>query len=146
MSGAGGPSASGAEVARGSCLCGALRYRVTGPLRPVVACHCVMCRKTSGHFVAATAAREEHVTITGKARWYRSSARAERGFCPTCGSNLFWRSAGRVSLWAGSLDAAPADLRLAGHIFCGDKGAYYEITDGLPQAAGDDPDLALAPR
>ena len=38
----------------GGCLCGGVRYRATGPLRPVVACHCVQCRKTSGHHAAMT--------------------------------------------------------------------------------------------
>ncbi|WP_442475962.1 GFA family protein [Roseovarius litorisediminis] len=39
---------------RGSCQCGAVRYEVAGPLRQVVGCHCSQCRKTSGHYVAAT--------------------------------------------------------------------------------------------
>ena len=43
----------------GGCLCGAVRYRVAGPLRDVVACHCAQCRRSSGHFAAATAARYE---------------------------------------------------------------------------------------
>src|SRR5262245_23873659 len=28
----------------GSCLCGAVRFDITGPLRPVIACHCTQCR------------------------------------------------------------------------------------------------------
>ncbi len=123
----------------GGCLCGRVRYRVTGPLRPVVACHCRMCRKTSGHHVAATAAPPDRVAITGEPKWYRSSPQAERGFCPECGSNLFWRTEDHLSIFAGTLDEAPADLRLVGHIFCAEKGSYYEIADGLPQAAGWDP-------
>jgi hypothetical protein len=39
------------------CLCGAVRYKVHGPLRDVVACHCSQCRRTSGHFAAFTATR-----------------------------------------------------------------------------------------
>ena len=132
--------------AAGSCLCGAVRYRVAGPLRPVVGCHCTQCRKTSGHYVAATSADPADVTIEGTVRWYRSSAEAERGFCPTCGSNLFWRRPGHLSIFSGTLDTHPDDLRLAGHIFCADKGAYYEIKDGTRQAPGDDPELALAAR
>ncbi|MHA6325545.1 GFA family protein [Roseivivax sp. CAU 1753] len=132
--------------ATGSCLCGAIRYAVTGPLRPVVACHCMQCRKTSGHHVAATAADPADITVTGAVRWYRSSPGAERGFCPTCGSNLFWRRDRHLSIFAGTLDSHPADLTLAGHIFCADKGSYYQITDGTPQAAQDDPDIALAAR
>ena len=120
----------------GSCLCGAISYQVEGPLRPVIACHCVQCRKTSGHHVAATAAQRETLHIKGLPVWYASSDRAKRGFCGTCGSNLFWDTGGDlVSIFAGSLDGAP-DLSIAGHIFCDDKGSYYEIADGAPQAGG----------
>lgn len=128
-------------TATGSCLCGAVRYRVSGPLRPVIACHCVQCRKTSGHHVAATSAPRESVEIDGEVAWYRSSDTARRGFCPICGSNLFWDGPGEnLSIFAGTLDGDPG-IRLAGHIFCADKGAYYEIADGLPQAEADDPSL-----
>lgn len=127
------------SAARGSCLCGAVTYRVTAPLRPVIACHCTQCRKTSGHHVAATAAPRESVAIDGVVQWYRSSPAARRGFCPTCGSNLFWDGPGsHLSIFAGSLDGRTG-LATAGHIFCADKGDYYALTDGLPQAAADDP-------
>ncbi len=125
----------------GSCLCWQVRFRVAGPLRPVVACHCMQCRKTSGHFVAATSARREDVEISGDVTWFQSSETARRGFCPVCGSNLFWDGPGtHLSIHAGSLDR-PTGLRLAGHIHCADKGDYYDIADGLPQAAHDDPGL-----
>jgi len=125
----------------GSCLCGDVRYRVRGGLRPVVACHCVQCRKTSGHHVAATSAPRGAVEIVGEVRWFRSSATARRGFCPVCGSNLFWEGSGsHLSIFAGTLDGDPG-VRLVGHIFCADKGAYYEIADDLPQAPGADPVL-----
>lgn len=128
----------------GGCLCGAVRYRVTGPLRPVVACHCTQCRKTSGHHVAATAAARGDVAITGAVRWFASSAAARRGFCPVCGSNLFWDGPGaHLSIFAGGLDG-DAGVRLAGHIFCADKGSYYRIVDGLPQWPGDDGGVAGA--
>jgi len=125
----------------GSCLCGAVRYAVSGELRPVIACHCTQCRKTSGHHVAATSAPRDSVAISGEVAWYASSDSARRGFCPTCGSNLFWDGAGaNLSIFAGTLDGATG-LNIAGHIYCADKGDYYEIADGLPQAQGYDPDL-----
>ncbi len=126
----------------GSCLCGAITYRVTGPVGPVIACHCAQCRKTSGHYVAATSALREDVIISGEPAWYGSSDMARRGFCPTCGSSLFWDATDgtRLSIHAGTLDT-PTGLTLAGHIFCADKGDYYEITDPLPQIPADDPDL-----
>ena len=129
------------DVHVGGCLCGAVTYRVSGPMRPVVACHCSQCRKSSGHHVAASSARREDIEITGEITWFQSSETARRGFCGTCGSNLFWDGAGtHLSIMAGSLER-PTGLRLAGHIYCADKGDYYEIGDRLPCAERDDPVL-----
>lgn len=119
---------------RGGCLCGAVSYQINGPLRPVVACHCQQCRKSSGHYVSATSALRDDVTITGEVAWYQSSPEARRGFCGTCGSNLFWDGPGvNISIHAGGLDG-PTALETAGHIFCADKGDYYEIEGDLPKA------------
>jgi hypothetical protein len=79
-------------------------------------------------------------------QWYASSASARRGFCPICGSNLFWDGPGaHLSIFAGTLDGDPG-IRLAGHIHCADKGAYYDIADGLPQVPGADPGLTVLMR
>ncbi len=130
-----------ADMKTGGCLCGRVRFEVTGPLRPVVACHCTQCRKVSGYHVAATSAARDTVTTTGDVTWYQSSDTARRGFCGTCGSQLFWDGPGQnLSIFAGTLDS-PTDLNLEGHIFCADKGDYYEIADDLPKADGHDPDM-----
>ena len=129
-----------AEI-KGSCLCGQIRFATPGPLRPVIACHCTQCRKTTGHFVAATSVLRTGVTITGAPRWYASSSQACRGFCAKCDSQLFWDGKGtHLSIFASSIDGATG-VKMAGHIFCADKGDYYEIADGLPQAAAEDPVL-----
>ena len=124
--------------AAGGCLCGAVRYEVRGPLRPVIACHCTQCRRMTGHFLAATAALEGDLAVTQNAdlKWYESSARARRGFCGRCGSTLFWRGTGRdyVSIAAGTLDA-PTGLKLVQHIHTADKGDYYTLDDGTVQSA-----------
>ena len=77
---------------RGCCECGAVAYEITGPLRPVVGCHCSQCRKTSGHYVAATQAATDDFRLTcdDGLKWYRSSNTARRGFCGTCGSTLWY--------------------------------------------------------
>jgi hypothetical protein len=125
--------------ARGRCLCGAVEYEVRGALRPVVYCHCRMCRRTSGHFVAATAcAREQLVLRSARSlRWYASSQRARRGFCADCGSNLFWEPLDQpyISIMAGTLEETRG-LTAHGHIFVADAGDYYAIADGLPQSPG----------
>lgn len=127
---------------RGACLCGAVQYEVTGPLRPVVYCHCEQCRKTSGHFVAATACAIEHLQLLAdeELRWYRSSAEAQRGFCQNCGSSLFWRPDHRqyTSIMAGTL-ARPTSLKASSHIYVNMASDYYSICDGLPQHDDDSP-------
>ena len=40
-----------------------------------------------------------------------------------------------MSIFAGTLDG-PTGLRVAGHIFCADKGDYYEIAEEAPQMPG----------
>ncbi len=122
----------------GCCLCGAISFETSGPLRPVVACHCVQCRKSSGHYVAATSVARSQIKINGSPVWYHSSEDARRGFCGTCGSSLFWDGAGEnISIHAGAFDGETG-LTLKGHIFCADKGDYYEIEGEFPQAAQDD--------
>jgi hypothetical protein len=120
----------------GGCMCAAVRYQVTGPLRDVVGCHCSQCRRMTGHFMAASAARLADFSVLCDAtlRWYEASADARRGFCATCGSTLFWSGRGLdyISIAAGSLDDARG-LKFACHIFVADKGAYYEIEPGVPQ-------------
>lgn len=131
----------------GRCACGAVRFTLTGPLRPVIACHCAECRRMSGHYAAATSVRRDGLAIddTGALRWWASSHGHRRGFCGTCGALLFWDRDGAagMSIFAGSLDA-PTGLALKGHIYTAEKGDYYRIDDALPQAPGRDPDLTTA--
>jgi hypothetical protein len=126
-------------MVRGGCNCGAVTFRLSGQLRPVIACHCVECRKASGHFWAATAVPLDKLvfdTKTGLA-WYRSSARARRGFCDTCGAALFYAPDGedRIAVAAGALDKG-SGLTLQSHVFTAEQGDYYDRPDDLPHFAG----------
>ncbi len=127
------------EEHTGHCLCGAVRFRTTGRLREVIACHCSQCRRQTGHFYAATNVGDEGLAVEGEdnVTWYRASETARRGFCRTCGSALFWKAdgSGYTSILAGAFDQ-PTGLTIGVHIFCADKGDYYEIADGVPQYAG----------
>ena len=130
---------AGDEIRQGGCLCGAVRYRIDGPMREIIACHCKQCQRWSGHIVAATACRRDqlHFETSKSLRWFVSSETAERGFCARCGSSLFWRErdSDHVSVMAGALDT-PTALRLTHHIFVADKADYVELTDGLPKHSG----------
>jgi hypothetical protein len=131
-----------AEVHTGACLCGAVRLRVDGPLGRITFCHCGQCRRQTGLYYASTNALHRDVTVDGAENvvWYESSEHGRRGFCRTCGSALFWKSEGaaEMSIQVGALDM-PTRLEGGCHIFCADKGDFYEINDGLPQYAASQP-------
>ncbi|KQV34754.1 MULTISPECIES: GFA family protein [unclassified Rhizobium] len=126
------------DIHTGKCLCGAVRFETRGALREVIACHCSQCRRQTGLYYAATNVADDRLTVEGaeNVTWYRASDDAARGFCRTCGSALFWKADGRTdtSIMAGSFDQ-PTDLKIGVHIFCADKGDFYEINDGAPQFA-----------
>lgn len=125
------------QARSGSCACGAVRFTTQGERRGVVFCHCVQCRKQTGHFYAATSVAAADLDIDGgdAITWYAGSPQAKRGFCGTCGSALFWKQNGAdtVSILAGAFDD-PTELRGQGHIFVEQKGDYYDIDDDLPQS------------
>lgn len=128
-------SASDEVEFTGSCLCGAVRFSGTRVAEPgIAACHCGQCRKWSGHVWSAFGAETLTIQPTPHLRWYRSSDKAQRGFCDQCGSSLFWQADDRplAEVAAGTLDG-PTGLHLQRHIFVADKGDYYDIADGLPQ-------------
>ncbi|WP_353532014.1 GFA family protein [Cognatishimia sp. WU-CL00825] len=114
----------------GSCLCGKVSFEIQGDARDVMACHCSQCRKTSGHYVAATQVNDTDLVIQGAANitWFESSASAKRGFCATCGSSLFWKpnDRPRTSVHAGCLDN-PTGLVMTQQICSDDKGDYYDL-------------------
>ena len=120
----------------GGCLCGAVRYRVEGPLRNVVNCHCSMCQKLHGGFGPHSKALKSNITITNDngLAWFKTSDIAQRGFCRECSSGLFWQPFDQDStgIIAGSLDA-PTGLKTIGHIFTGEKADFYKIADNSPQ-------------
>lgn len=121
----------------GSCLCGAVSFVVAAELEAPDACHCVQCRKHSGHYFVSTNVARSALSISGKEhlRWYASSAKVRRGFCSRCGSSLFWDPLAHdfVAVALGAFDA-PTGTQLGKHIFVAEKGDYYEICDGLPQS------------
>ncbi len=129
--------------ATGGCLCGGIRYAVHGPLRDVLVCHCVHCRRWHGHAAAMTSAVRDDVAVDqpDAVRWFTVAGdgpRPRRGFCPTCGSSLFWDAPERATLGltAGSLDQ-PTGLRTAGHVYVS-QAADYELLldDGVPHHPG----------
>ena len=124
---------------KGSCLCGGVRFTIDGAVRTPGACHCVQCRKQSGHHWAAASAPDTALAVSGEVRWYSATPGIRRGFCPVCGSFLFWKDAAsdHTAFALGAIDG-PTGLRLSRHIFVAGKGDYYDIADGVPQWEAND--------
>lgn len=126
----------------GGCLCGAVRYKLCedeNTLKNVSACHCSQCRRWSGHYWSSISGPLSGFVLTkgeNKIGWYASSKTARRGFCKNCGSALFWHGHGieacknKMDVSCGSLDDSTG-ISLTRHIFCADKGKYYELHDSV---------------
>ena len=81
---------------KGSCECQGVVFELIGELRDVVFCHCSQCRKTSGHYWAATQVSKGNLNLikATSLSWYDSSDNARRGFCSLCGSSMFYERKG----------------------------------------------------
>ena len=93
----------------GGCLCGAVRYRISGEPQRRLCCHCRNCQRQSGGPMMAWAvvAEADFELLQGEPHWFGSSEVGRRAFCPDCGSALFFRREGRPAIRvvsAGSLD------------------------------------------
>jgi hypothetical protein len=124
---------------KGSCLCGAITFEVSGDLPQPDACHCSQCRKHSGHYFVSTDVPRSSVTIhgAGNITWYPSSEKVRRGFCADCGASLFFDPIDQIkndwiAIAMGAFDL-PTHTQIKMHIFVAEKGDYYDIGDGLPQ-------------
>jgi hypothetical protein len=81
-----------ARVLPGSCLCGAVKFEVDGPIAGVGQCHCSLCRKVSG-----TASNAVFIVGRRRFRWTQGDDSKRRFIlrndwgptrCITCGSPL----------------------------------------------------------
>jgi hypothetical protein len=122
-------------MARGACLCGAVRYDVAPPYRWFAFCHCSMCRIHHGALfgagVGVDVARFEWRSSTSAITHYRATSSFERPFCRHCGAKVPALShVDDVMLVpAGSLEDFDAKPRA--HIFAASKSGAHEIADGL---------------
>ncbi len=123
----------------GGCLCGGVRFRVTGKLGPAGFCHCRECRKASGSAFAANApVRTKYFELVAGddlLAEYESSPGKFRVFCSRCGSPIFSRTRSepdirRVRL--GTLDSDPERRPLA-HFWVAEQAPWFEIGDDLPR-------------
>ena len=120
----------------GGCLCGAVRFELTGKLPPAVNCHCRFCRRAHGApFVTIAWVQEAAFRfVAGEDRLVRHESPAGyRTFCASCGARLFSGvpDSGFLSLALASLDDPPTREPIM-HVNVESKAPWYEIRDDLP--------------
>jgi hypothetical protein len=127
------------HMIRGSCLCGGVKYRITGPLFAARYFHCSMCRKAQGSAFRARAsvraADFEWIEGEDLVTFYESSPGTRRGFCRVCGSPIvskFEAHPAYYGLPLGPLDDDPG-IRPTLHVHVASKAPWFTITDDLPQ-------------
>jgi len=132
----------GEHAIAGACLCGAVRFEITGALDRVAHCHCTICQRAHGAaFVTWAAVPEERVRITaGEAdvTHYRSSEIGTRSFCRNCGSSMFCTldtHPGVIDVALGCLAPHHGAVPRA-HLFWDDRADWIELADGLPRLGG----------
>ncbi|MVO15630.1 GFA family protein [Rhodobacteraceae bacterium CY05] len=132
----------GHHVINGSCLCGTVKFQISGEPSSLSYCHCSRCRKSAGVFSAVLIGKADDLSITqgedAIARFMpETDAKFERCFCQTCGTSLGDMASGDYYVVAASaLDDDPK-IRPTLHIHTASKPDWYEIVDDLKKFDGD---------
>jgi hypothetical protein len=124
----------------GSCLCGAVRFRIESALSPVQICHCRQCRQAQGGAFAAVVpvAVSAFRLLAGEdaLQAYASSPGKERVFCRHCGSPVFSRREALpevLRLRAGLIDG-PLGVGVAWHAHTASRCDWWALPDdGAPR-------------
>lgn len=134
---------TGSTTFTGGCLCGAVRFAVTGATKWCAHCHCSLCRRAHGAaFVTWFGVADEQFRFTsGQAvvRWYASTPGARRGFCGTCGSTIFFASErwpGETHIVLAAMDSA-IDREPSAHVFFDSHVDWVRLGDDLKRLGGD---------
>ena len=134
------------EVAmKGRCLCGSIEV-VAADRHEVGLCHCTMCRRwTGGPMFAIHGGKDVQFSGDTPAA-YRSSEWAERGFCPRCGTHLFYRLVqnGEYALPVGLFQDVP--FTLVEEIFIDEKPAFYDFANQTRKKTGQQVFEEVAPK
>jgi hypothetical protein len=121
---------------QGGCLCGEVRYEVSGTPRDITHCHCEDCRRSSGAaFVTWASFRRDAFRFTaGKPREVIWAGRF-REFCRDCGTPLTFLSApdaDEIDVTVCTFDS-PALVEPADHTWTADRLPWIRLNDGLPE-------------
>lgn len=122
---------------KGHCLCGEVKITLEHTRPMVDICHCEMCLRWGGSFLGGLSGESFALTGEDSVSVYKSSEWAERAFCKTCGSNLWYRfvPGDHYSFMAGLFDV-PKGLGILQQIFVDEKPDWYDLVQQSPMKTG----------
>ena len=130
---------------KGGCLCGRVRFEITGEINNIIYCHCSECRKAQGSAFATNGnlAADKFTIISGEdvLTGYEATPGQTKYFCKFCGSPIISKNIAHpnvVRVRLGTIESAISERPLA-HIFVTSKANWEEITGDLPQYASYEP-------
>lgn len=138
---------SESNVAKGSCLCGAVELSTSSLSPKIGGCHCGMCRKWGGGaFMGVECSGELNFAGEENVEVYQSSEWAERGFCKKCGTHLFYllKSHQLYFLPVGIFDDQTS-FKFESQFFLEDKPEYYEFANQTKNLSGEELFAMFAP-
>ena len=131
----------------GGCICGAVRYRLSGPPAGVYNCHCKDCQRSAGSAFSASmiVPRDSFVRLSGGTQVYDKPADSGRVVrqhsCPVCATRVFHEpqsSPDIIVVRPGTLDDSSWAVPV-GNIWVGSKAPWVEISSDVPSFPGQPP-------
>ena len=126
------------RVRAGHCLCGQVKYTVSGDPVVVAHCHCEDCQRLtgSGHSTGAMYPSSQ-LTLQGGTAEYKLTSengnRVTRVFCPSCGSPILGKNTamqGFVTLSLGTMDDSD-DFEPGVIVFCRNRRPWDVMDESI---------------
>lgn len=130
------------EKKSGSCLCGEVKFEVSGDFDGFFLCHCKFCQKDTGsaHAANAFSSKAQLNWISGKSQvktFHLKETRHQKSFCANCGSALpSIQMDGRIVVVpVGSFDS-DFSMKPTAHIFMKSKASWDRDLNQIPMIDG----------
>ena len=123
----------------GGCLCGAVRFEITGSIQNIVYCHCSLCRKAQGSAFATNGIvkADDFIILSGEHNLtaFKSTPGQSKFFCKTCGSPIISKTESQPEQVRVRLGTIESDIeeRPSAHIFATSKANWEDLCGELPQ-------------
>ncbi len=125
----------------GGCLCGEMRYEVSGASIWRAICYCESCTRAAGAPATAWAGfdKSKFRLLKGRIEIHESSPGVLRGFCRHCGTSLTYQKNPKVL--EGALDDVyvltrtlddPSAYPPDEHVHYGERVSWFNVDDELP--------------